>query len=70
MQPLGKKYGRNIEPFITANPPFPLPAFWGSGRMLRQLAFRFSRIIAVNLVAFLNDCWFPFLGPRKERLYS
>ena len=34
------------------------------------VAFRFSRIIAVNLVAFLNDCWFPFLGLRKEQLYS
>ena len=41
MQLLGKKYGHNIEPFITANPPFPLPAFWGSGRILRQ-SWRFS----------------------------
>jgi hypothetical protein len=34
------------------------------------VAFWFSRIIAVNSVAFLNDCWFHFLGPRKERLYN
>jgi len=33
-------------------------------------AFRFSIIIAVNMVAFLHNRWFPFLGPRKERLHS
>ena len=71
MQLLGKKYGHNTKPFITANPPFPLPCILGKWVDLAAVvAIRFSRIIAVNFVAFLNDCWFPFLGPRKERLYS
>jgi len=56
MQLLGKEHGHNIGPFITTSPPFPLPAFRGSGRISRQSwRFGFQRIIAVNLVAFLND---------------
>jgi len=33
-------------------------------------AFRFSIVIAVNMVVFLHNRWFPFLEPRKERRYS
>jgi hypothetical protein len=41
MQLLGKEQGYNIGLFIRANPPFPLLAFWGSGRLLQRL-WRFS----------------------------
>jgi len=71
MQLLGKEQGCNIGPFITASPPFPLPAFWGSGRILRRMRrFGSQELSQINLVAFLNDCRFPFLDPRGERLYS
>ena len=71
MQLLVKKYEHNIEPFITANPTFSTSHILGKWADLAAVvAFRFSRIIVVNLAAFLNDCWFPFLGPRKEQLYS
>jgi hypothetical protein len=56
MQPLGKKYGRNIEPFIISKPTFPTSRILGKWADLAAVvAFRFSRIIVVNLVAFLND---------------
>jgi len=71
MQLLGKEQRRNIGPFINSKPTFSTSRILGKWADLAEVvAFRFSRIIAVNLVTFLNDCWFPFLDPRDERLYS
>ena len=43
MRLMGKEQGHNIGLFITANPPFPLPAFRGSGWFLRwQWRFGFQ----------------------------
>ena len=55
MQLLGKEQGYAIGLFITASPPFQLPAFGGSGWPFAAVwAFQFSRFVAVNPVAFLN----------------
>jgi hypothetical protein len=66
-----KKYSHNTKPFYNSKPTISASRILGKWADLAAVvAFWFSRIIAVNFVAFPNDCWFPFLGPRKERLYS
>jgi len=71
MQLLGKEQGRNFGSFINSKPTFSISRILGKWADLTAVvAFRFSRIIAINLVAFLHDCWFPFLDPRDERLCS
>jgi len=50
---------------------FPTSHFLGEWADLAAAAtFWFSMINAANLVVFLHKRWFPFLGPRKERLHS